>query len=431
MNCPISEKLRHQRILILGFGKEGQSTLRFLLEHLQIKPAAIADQNPVSPTLLNQLPTDIQIHTGENYLSFVQDYDLTIKAPGIPLRLIPNQFHYKITSQTNLFLSKYAHQTIGITGTKGKSTTSSLIHFLLLESGRDSILAGNIGIPAFDIIPLIREDSVVVYEMSANQLEMAAYSSHIAVLLNIYEEHLDHFGSFEAYCQAKLKIVAMQNPHDFAIVHPDWIGACAHSVSTIQALELSFIPSVNENPLLGDHNLININAAFMALAAAGISTGELKHLLPGFKPLPHRLEHCGRADEVIFINDSIATIPEACLSAIHAVGKVDFLLLGGFDRGIQYDKLAKVISDLHIPHILFTGEAGKRIAGMIPKEVPGQKLLQYSSMQQAFEYIAQHSIPGDVCLLSPAAASYDQYRNFEHRGEVFKENVALFKRKTP
>lgn len=430
MTYPITERLNNKKILILGFGKEGQSTLRFLLQQLHLMPAAIADQHPIPENAMSQIPDGIRLHTGENYLSAIHEYDLTIKAPGIPMRLIDSSLKNRISSQTELFLSQYAPQTIGITGTKGKSTTSSLVHHLLLENGHHSLLAGNIGIPLFDIIPSIRKETIVVCEMSANQLEKTAFSPHVAILLNIFEEHLDHFGTFDAYSRAKLNIVAAQNTGDIAIVHPDWIAACSNSKSMIIPLDNSSLPLDINNPLLGDHNLININAALMAIGAFGLNTENLPTALSNFRPLPHRLEHCGYSDKVVFVNDSIATIPEACISAMQAIGQVDFLMLGGFDRGIQYNKLAQVIANSSLPHLLYTGEAGKRIVGMLPQNEKGMKRFYYESMQQAFDYIAQHATPGDVCLLSPAAASYDQYKNFEHRGDTFKQCVASFKRKT-
>jgi UDP-N-acetylmuramoylalanine--D-glutamate ligase len=203
-------------------------------------------------------------------------------------------------------------------------------------------------------------------------------------------------------------------------------------------------------PLLGEHNLMNVKAALLACYAYGVDIRELVPFLYTFKPLEHRLEPVGTFGGVTFVNDSISTIPQAAISACEALGRVDFLLLGGFDRGIDYQPLADYLKEHPVPHLLFTGKAGERMIQLISKtpepevaeqsqsiEGPTQKvkvpepverpaLSQYSSMDEAFAYIATHAKPGDVCLLSPAASSYDQYKNFEERGRKFKHLAEEF-----
>ena len=181
--------------MILGFGREGRSTLAFLQKYLPEAVVAVADKNPMEGVA----------HSGEDYLQSVYDYDIVIKTPGISLKDFDPR-GIEITSQTDLFLSQFHHQTIGITGTKGKSTTTSLIHHLLKSSGHDAILTGNIGIPCFDIMEQIHENSIVVYELSAHQLEYVHNSPRVGVLLNVFEEHLDHFGTFERYKHAKFNL---------------------------------------------------------------------------------------------------------------------------------------------------------------------------------------------------------------------------------
>ena len=190
-------------------------------------------------------------------------------------------------------------------------------------------------------------------------------------------------------------------------------------------------------PLLGEHNLMNVKAALLACYAYGVDIRELVPFLYTFKPLEHRLEPVGTFGGVTFVNDSISTIPQAAISACEALGRVDFLLLGGFDRGIDYQPLADYLKEHLVPHLLFTGKAGERMMQLITKVpepsvpelvegVEGPTLSQYSTMEEAFAYLAAHAKPGDVCLLSPAASSYDQYKNFEERGRKFKHLAEEF-----
>lgn len=410
----ILHRLRGKRILILGFGREGRSTAAFLKKYLPEAVAAVADKNPMEGVT----------HFGENYLQAVYDYDIVIKTPGISLKDFDAK-GVEITSQTDLFLSQFHHQTIGISGTKGKSTTTSLIYHLLKESGHDAILTGNIGIPCFDIMEQIHEDSIVVYELSAHQLEYVHNSPRVGVLLNVFEEHLDHFGTFERYKHAKFNLLRFMGEEDFAVVHDLLLMETLElGVNNVTFSRMDFDIDEDALPILGPHNLLNAKAALCACAAYGVDAREVIPHLYTFKPLEHRLEPVGTFGGVTFINDSISTIPQAAVAACQTLGRVDFLLLGGFDRNIDYQPLVDYMTEHPVPHLLFTGKAGERMMAMMER-VPVQKT-RYSSMEEAFAYIAAHAQKGDVCLLSPAASSYDQYKNFEERGRKFKQLAQAF-----
>ena len=432
----ILNRLRGKRILILGFGREGQSTLRFLNKYLPNDVVAVADQ---------EKKTEAVQYFGTGYLEAMYDYDIVIKTPGISLLGFDTK-GVEITSQTDLFLSQFHTQTIGITGTKGKSTTTSLIYHLLKESGHDAILTGNIGIPCFDIMEDIKPESIVVDELSAHQLEYVHNSPRVGVLLNVFEEHLDHFGSMSRYKAAKLNIMRYMGEDDVAVIHEDLLeDAWRFFVNNIvfSLFDISEFVDTTRLPLIGKHNLLNVKAALLACYAYnGIDCDELLPPLYTFKPLEHRLELVGTFGGVTFVNDSISTIPQATISACDALGRVDYLLLGGFDRGIDYQPLADYLKEHPVPHLLFTREAGERMLQLINKvsktEVPElvpelvegcegpTQLVRYSSMEEAFAYLAAHAQPGDVCLLSPAAASYGQYNNFEERGQKFKTLAQQF-----
>ena len=437
----IINRLRNKRILVLGFGREGKSTLRFLQQHLPDAVVAVADKNEMEGVK----------HFGSHYLEAMYGYDIVIKTPGISLKDFDTK-GVEITSQTDLFLSQFHAQTIGVSGTKGKSTTASLIYHLLKASGRDVILTGNIGIPCFDVIEDIDNQTIVVYELSAHQLEYVHNSPHVGVLLNVFEEHLDHFGSMERYKSAKLNLLRFMGEGDTAVIHESLLGGVSPlstgSGTGSTACNVKVFSQYNFDnhidgaalPLKGEHNLLNVKAALSACDAYGVDCRELIPHLYTFKPLEHRLELVGTFDGVTFYNDSISTIPQAAISACKALQKVDFLLLGGFDRGIDYQPLAEFLKDNPVPHLLFTGKAGERMMELIgpstssgtevaePVEAPTQMFF-YSSMEEAFAYIASHAKKGDVCLLSPAASSYDQYKNFEERGMRFKRLAQSFVRK--
>ncbi len=375
-------------------------------------------------------------HFGNQYLEAMYDYDIVIKTPGISLKDFDTK-GVEITSQTDLFLSQFHNQTIGITGTKGKSTTTSLIYHLLKSSGRDAILTGNIGIPCFDIMEEINPDSIVVYELSAHQLEFVHNSPRVGVLLNVFEEHLDHFGTFERYKSAKLNLLRFMGEADITVIHDnllnDALCVIANEVkqSRIKVFTLYHLDNlidVSALPLKGEHNYQNVKAALLACSAYGADYRELIPYLYTFKPLEHRLEQVGTFGGVIFVNDSISTIPQAAISACEALGRVDFLLLGGFDRGIDYRPLADFLKMNPVQHLLFTGKAGERMMELMGG-IPTSSINAYATMEEAFAYIKAHGKTGDVCLLSPAASSYDQYKNFEERGARFKDLAKTFKRK--
>ncbi len=419
--------LRGKRILILGFGREGKSSLRFLQKYLPDAYIGIADKNAKSLEGLDA--SRYVMHVGDDYLDAIHDYVIVIKTPGISLKDIDIQ-GVNITSQTDLFLESFHDQTIGITGTKGKSTTSSLIYHLLSSSGRDCILTGNIGIPCFDVMESIGAQTIVVYELSAHQLEFVHNSPKVGVLLNLFEEHLDHFGTFERYKQAKMNIMRFMKEGDFAVV-PVMLMDDVLSLDVNSVFFTNMECDLDEEalPIHGEHNLLNVKAALCACSAYGVDFHELIPYLYTFKPLEHRLELVGVFGGITFVNDSISTIPQACIAACKTLGKVDFLLIGGFDRGIDYGPLVDFLSANPVPDLLYTGLAGRRVLSMLKAKGYQGRSHEFGNLEEAFQFMSDHAHQGDVCLLSPAAASYDQYKNFEERGNKFKELASRFVRK--
>jgi UDP-N-acetylmuramoyl-L-alanine---L-glutamate ligase len=428
----IINEITGKRILILGYGKEGKSSLNFLLDNKVNAEVGVADQNLTSEDIefLKNIK-NISIHSGTSYLEAVAGYNFILKSPGIPSRKISLTKDQILSSQTDLFLMAFHSQTVGITGTKGKSTTASLIYHLVSTSGEDCVLTGNIGIPSFDIIPEIQPGTVVVFELSANQLENVCHSPYVAVFLNLYEEHLDHFGSFEAYKNAKTNLFKHSLSGNFLIIHKDFRhladGITKSNVYIFPDEKLKEFTSFRLNGL---HNKLNIQAAVLVALILKISEESIFSNLNSFQGLPHRLELVENGSGISFYNDSIATIPEATIAALESIEKVDWLILGGFDRGIKYDILAEYLSIHPVAHIFYTGKAGNRIIELIQKKENPIELHPFEKMSEVFEFISENGLAGEVCLLSPAAASYDQYRNFEHRGTTFKDLVSTFRIKT-
>ena len=423
----ICRRLSGKRILIAGFGREGKSTLRFLQNYMPEAIVGIADKNESAFQDLDK--ERYNLYFGDEYLKASSDYDVVIKTPGISVKDIDIDFS-KITSQTDLFLEAFHGQVIGITGTKGKSTTSTLIYHLIKESGNDAILAGNIGIPILDCVNDINERTIIVYELSAHQLQFINKSPHVGILLNVFEEHLDHFGTFEKYKDAKINVLRYMSEDDFAIVNQSTLNGQQSTVAHCIDFENADFEDYNINwediPLPGEHNKKNIKAALCACKSYGLSLENIIPHLYTFKSLEHRQEYVGVFKGVKFYNDSISTIPQATIAALKTIKNVNFLLLGGFDRGIDYEPLVTYLKENTLPLILITGQAGQTIKNKLQDAEYKGNILEYTDMQSAFEIIRRLAKCGDVCLLSPAAASYDRYKNFEERGRVFKEFANKF-----
>lgn len=418
----IFKRLRGKRILILGFGREGKSSLAFLQKFLPHASIGVADKNQKAfDDLITNSSNPIATYSGEDYIDAVKNYDIVIKTPGISLK-DKNVDLSKITSQTDLFLEAFHNQIIGVTGTKGKSTTSTLIYHLLKESGRDAILAGNIGIPIFDVIEKISKRSIIVFELSAHQLQFIHRSPHIGILLNVFEEHLDHFGTFEAYRNAKFNIISNMDETDWAVTNDEFsYEASKLMLRSLNYLYYDFDIDWNNVPLKGEHNKSNVKAALCAIHAFGVPVDDVIPYLYTFKPLEHRQEFVGTFHGISFYNDSISTIPQAAIAAVKTIKNVNFLLLGGFDREIDYTPLVDFLVKNPIEHILYTGKAGARMYQMLKDAGYQGYIKNFKDLNEAFEIIKSESKPGDVVLLSPAAASYDQYKNFEERGKIFKD----------
>jgi UDP-N-acetylmuramoylalanine--D-glutamate ligase len=394
-----------------------------------------------------------QVYCGDTWLGEIATYDIILRSPGVPLHSLephlskaPNSI---VTSGTNIFLAKHAHKTIGITGTKGKSTTSSLIHKILTTAGIRSILGGNIGVAAVSLIDTPAD--IYVLELSSYQLEDCCYSPHGAVFINLYPEHLDHHGDFTGYGEAKASITRTQRADDFAILpynaeqvrqltagsasRKTYFGSVEGS-SWIADNHYNYRDSngtvhrlchINSTKLKGPGNQQNILATLCIARHYNIPDEALVQAITDFNPLPHRLEEVANVGGITFINDSISTVPEATITALETF-PAKTVILGGYDRGIPFEALAQyILTKSSIDTVILFPPSGARIENAIRThaELSGlcPRIVSVTSMSEAIDHALEHTPQNSTCLLSPASPSFPIFKNFEERGEKFKAEV--------
>ena len=438
--------IKGKRILLLGYGREGQSTWNVLRRLGTYEALDIADLKAPAA-----VPEDGTVwHTGPDYQKCMDDYDVVFKSPGIVLERPENEYRCSILSQTEVFFQCFRDQIIGITGTKGKSTVTTLLYHLLKQAGMDALLVGNIGIPALDHMEEVKPDTRIVFELSCHQLEYMTVSPHIGILVNIHEEHLDHYGTMEKYVEAKHHIFKNQRPDDILICNVQCLpeeGTCpsgliragmdgsGKELDVVQEQDgtwvhfrgKSFCIPTDEIKLLGQHNYFDIGVAYGVCSILGMDDQVFARGLKTYEPLPHRLQYIGEREGVKYYDDSISTICDTTIQALKTLKDTDTVLIGGMDRGIDYRELIEYLSDCPVPHIILMEATGKRIYQEIHKYYPEfrnrARLILAEHLEDGVKRARQITRPGTSCVLSPAAASYGIFRNFEERGETFSRLV--------
>ena len=451
----IKELIKDKSVLILGFGREGRSTYKWLLRAGGYKKLGIADCRNIE----EHFETEVSLHCGTDYQDAMNEYDIVFKSPGIVLEHEEAYYSCMLVSEVEIFLRCYRDKIIGITGTKGKSTTTSLIYHILKSAGKDALIAGNIGIPVFEIADDVHDDTIVVLEFSSHQLEYVTVSPHVAVLLNIHEEHLDHYGTMEKYVAAKKRIYLNQEKDDIFFVnktclpeaderHGRLVTLC-HDMQCVQPFEVNsdeseaadifigadfilykgrrFDIPVDDIKLLGHHNHFNIGVAYGVCSLYGVTDEEFANGLISFDPLPHRLQNIGTIDGVTYYDDSISTICDTAIQALNSIKNVGTIIIGGMDRGIDYRELIEYLGKAPVDNIILMYATGKRIYEEIKSsygdfEKP-ERLIPVDDLAEAVSTAKKVTKKGMACVLSPAAASYGYFKNFEERGEKFCELV--------
>jgi len=461
------DQLANHRVVIAGFGREGQSTYRFLKRRwprlrvsiLDDRGADAAASDSELKTMLNAEPHVTWHPVSDETFEFVAN-DVLIKSPGIPwtrpaIRTALSR-QVPVTSHLDILLSNYPREkVVAVTGTKGKSTTTSLIASICAEHGMPAKAVGNIGVPPLDVVSLDAPVETLVCEVSSHQLTAVNSSAARAVLLAIYPEHLDYYASMDDYVAAKARITSFQQPSDFLVYNAD--NALATAVASQSratrlgcsrsAVREAFcavvegaivcrqgsvradILNVSDIPLRGPANVDNVLAAVAIARTFGISADTIGRAVRSFKPLPHRLTPVGTFRGISFVDDSIATVPEAAIAALDALGPhVETLIAGGHERSLAYDALAREVVARGVRTVIAFPPAGDRLLDAIREaqraaRSTGVRLLRVTTMEEAVRLAYEHTRPGSIVLLSPAAASYGTFHDFAHRGDLFKKYV--------
>lgn len=424
----IIDYLENKSVLILGFGREGQSSYDYIRGYLPYKELTVSDKNPVTVD-----DKKVKVISGEGYLDCVNDFDVVLKSPGISFKDIEITDDTEVTCQVDLFLRFAECRKVGITGSKGKTTTSTLTYEMLKAGGFDARLIGNIGIPVFETLETLTADSVAVIEMSSHQLEFTHTSPDVAILTNIYEEHLDHYkGGMTGYVNAKLNIVRHQSENNTFIYNAtqgisDWLDLDRVSSKTIGVKlddELPF--EIDNEHLLGVHNRQDVLFAYNAAKAFGVSDSDCEKGVAGFNGIEHRMEKVGTFKGITFYNDCIATIPHAVECAVDALKTVDTLIIGGMDRGLDYSEFIDWLAESNIGNIIGTPETGHSIVNAIKAKGSDKTLICAADLDEAVRAAYEKTAKGKICLLSPAASSYNVYKNFEFKGRHYKELISKY-----
>ena len=408
----------NKRVLVAGMGREGRSAVA-LLERLGVcAELQTADNNDA---IRESLAT--------------KKFDMVVKSPGVPMRILADLCaKTEITSMTDIFLRVYGDQVVGVTGTKGKSTTTTLIYNIMKAAGYRVLLGGNIGIPLFELIDSIDLSTIVVAELSCHQLQGIHRAPHIGVLLNLFEEHLDHYDGYDDYMAAKMQIGLRQADGDYFVYCTDNADLSRMVEANRKGFRSQVIGySATDEPLYedvvtrlaGEHNKSNIKAAAHVAKLYCVDDDTFRNAVAGFEGLEHRLEFVGTYEGIRFYNDSISTIPAACQSALQSIDGVQTLILGGFDRNIDYSGFMDFVTDSKVEYIAFVGAAGARMKSDLENRHPdhGKQILESDDYVNIVDWCFEVTETGKACLLSPAAASYDGFKNFEERGHTFKSLV--------
>jgi UDP-N-acetylmuramoylalanine--D-glutamate ligase len=443
-----------KKAAVLGLGLEGKDLVKYLLG--QNFEVTIFDKKEEKELDLGDIDkSKIKLITGENYLkNGLTGFDVIFRSPGV-YRYIPELVEaekagVEISSAIKTFFSNCPGKIIGVTGTKGKGTTSSLIYEILKDSGKDVYLAGNIGKPYLELLNSLTKDSYVVLELSSFQLIDLTVSPHIAVVLNITQDHLDWHKDLKEYIEAKTNIVKHQKEDDFAVINTDYeiplsfankTKAKVLFFSRKKEVEGSYVEEgkiilntkdkvilgeTKDLLLRGEHNWENITAAVCASFAAGADILSIKKVIFSFKGLEHRLELVGEYGGVNFYNDSFATGPQPTMAAIDSFKEPTTLILGGYDKGLDFSELGKQIAETkNLTNVILIGNLEDKLEKLIKRENYSGQIIRMdkSPMEEIVKKAYSVTPKGGVVLLSPAAASFDMFLNYKDRGNKFKEAV--------
>lgn len=444
-------ELAGKRVLVVGLGRSGVASALFLKARgasVTVSDSKSSDQlREEIPMLLDQ---GITVETGGHGERTFQNQDLIVVSPGVPVDAQPlvqaRALGAPVIGEIELAYDFLAGPIVAITGSNGKTTTTTLVGQILSKSGMKTLVGGNIGTPSISLVSEASKESVIVLEISSFQLEtIRAFRPKIAVILNVTPDHLDRHRTFEAYVNAKARIFENQLPQDFAVLNADdptcrqlatrtraqvfrfsrkspvEQGAFVHDQKIVfrrEGSEQEVMP-VNELPLKGAHNIENVLASVCCGALMGCSIDSIRATVLDFKAVEHRLEFVATVRGVEYFNDSKATNVDATIKALESFPANIHLILGGKDKGSDYTVLNDLLRQ-RVKSVYTIGAAAEKIQSHIRGTVT---IIPSGTIESAIKQASVAAQAGDVVLLAPACASFDQFQNYEHRGRVFKELV--------
>ena len=446
-------ELKNKRVLVVGLGKSGKSAPLFLRAlGAQVTVSDSRSAEALAGEIPALLDAGVMVETGGHGLLTFRRQDLIVVSPGVPydtpeLKQV-RAFGLPIIGELELASRFLQGQIVAITGSNGKTTTTSLLGKIFADAGVPTLVGGNIGTPVIDLIAESTPQTTSVLEVSSFQLEtVVEFRPHIAVVLNITQDHLDRHGTFENYAAMKARITAQQTAEDFFVLNAEdkptqmlaartkaqvfWFsgrraikqGAFVHGESIVflprEGAKPEPVMPLAEIPLKGAHNVENVLAAVCAARLGGVSAESIRASVSSFKAVEHRLEFVATVRGVAFFNDSKATNVDATKKALEAFPGGVHLILGGKDKNSDYTELADLLR-ARVKTVYTIGSAAEKIERHLAGVV---KIVSAGTLDAAVRQAAQSAVPGDVVLLAPACASFDQFTGYEQRGRVFKELV--------
>jgi UDP-N-acetylmuramoylalanine--D-glutamate ligase len=446
-------ELKNKRVLVVGLGRSGLSSALFLrAQGAQVTVSDTRSAEALAKEIPALLEAGIMVESGGHGLLTFRRQDLIVVSPGIPMD-IPEvkqarAFGLTVIGALELGCRFLKGQIVAITGSNGKTTTTMLLGKIFADAGGPTLVGGNIGLPVIDLVEKSTAETVSVLEVSSFQLEtIEEFHPWIAVVLNITPDHLDRHGSFENYAAAKARITERQEDEDFLVLNAEdkptqmiaaktraqiyWFstrrpvkqGAFAHGESIFflprEGAKAEPVMPVAEIGLKGAHNVENVLAAICAARLAGIAAETIRASVAGFKGVEHRLEFVRNLRGVEFYNDSKATNVDAAMKSVASFAGGVHLILGGKDKGSPYDVLAPLLCE-RVKVVYTIGSAAEKIE----RELRGVvKIVSAETMQTAVAEASKAAAAGEVVLLAPACSSFDQFENYEQRGQVFRKLV--------
>lgn len=425
------------KIAIVGYGIEGKSAYRYFKNKYPEATFAVYDESAAAVAL----PDGVESHLSQSIEHLPINANIVVRSPSVNPQHITTEG--RVTSVTKEFFKECPALIVGVTGTKGKGTTASLIYSILQADGKKSWLVGNIGVSALDVLGQVTADDIVVYELSSFQLWDLDISPHIAVVLMIEPDHLDVHENLAEYVEAKSNIRKYQSLEDVCIYHPTnklseqialsgaqksaYKYAYPASSRGVYVKENTFfiqnhpICSIDKLKIPGQHNIENACAAISAvLEIDGITDQKIAAGLSSFEGLPHRLKFVREIDGVKYFDDSIATTPGSAIAAIRSFDEPKVLILGGSDKGADFSELYQIIKNGNVKQVITVGAMSEKIA----KELMSQKYeavtqLGMTTMADIVSTAKSVANEGDIVILSPACASFDMFKSYTDRGDQF------------